>query len=107
MKILITESQSKIVKLRRHFDYIISEFNEYVERLSPCDYQYENGVYDMFNDALHSTVDYVLGNLFNIRYDDDDSDFFDLQELLNHMIFVSEFENFRREKEIEISNCSK
>ncbi len=110
MKVLITETQSDIIRLRRYYEQIQNEFNERALRYEPCNYKYEGGIEDYFTDVVAMTVEYVIGNLFNLYYDDetDDNDRFgNLSELLKHMLFESEFKGFEREiQEYHFENCN-
>jgi len=110
MKVLITETQSDIIKLRRYYNHILDEFADRAFRHNPCDYTYEGGIEDFFTDVVAMTVEYVIGNLFGLYYDDeaDDNDRFgNLSELLKHMLFESEFKSFEREiQEYHFENCN-
>lgn len=110
MKVLITETQSDIIKLRRYYNHILDEFADRAFRYNPCDYTYEGGIEDFFTDVVAMTVEYVIGNLFGLYYDDeaDDNDRFgNLSELLKHMLFESEFKSFEREiQEYHFENCN-
>lgn len=99
MKVLITETQADIIKLRRNYGAIQDEFTERTFRYNPCDFDnYEGGIDDYFTDVVAFTVDVVLGKLFNVYDDDDDNErFLNLSEQLKHMLFVSEYESFTRE----------
>ena len=82
MKVLITETQSDIIKLRRYYREIQDEFAEKTFRYNPCNFDYENGIDDYFTDVVAFTVDAVLGKLFNVYDDDDDNErFFNLNRL--------------------------
>lgn len=97
MKVLITETQSDIIRLRRYYRQVQDEFADRSFRYNPCDFGYEGGIEDYFNDVVSHTVDSVLDNLLNLHDDDSDSSrFLDSYELLKHMLFESEFSNFEK-----------
>ena len=107
MKILITETQSDIIKLRRNYRHIQDEFTERTFRYNPCNFNYEGGIEEMFDDIVAFTVDVVLGKLFNVYYDGEDDDRFEnLSILLRHMLFESEIKNFERDiQEYLLEHC--
>ena len=109
MKVLITETQSDIIRLRRYYRQVQDEFADRSFRYNPCDYNYEDGVYDYYNDVANMTVEHVIGNLFNLYYDDEEEDndrFSVLAELLKDMLFESEFSNFEKDiQEYLYENC--
>ena len=109
MKVLITETQADIIKLRRNYRAIQDEFTERAYRYNPCNYTYEGGIDDYFTDVVAYTVEAVLGALFGVYYDDeiDDNDRFgNLSELLKHMLFESEFKSFERDiQEYHFEHC--
>lgn len=100
MKVLITETQSDIIRLRRYYRQVQDEFADRSFRYNPCDFSYEGGIEDYFTDVVNMTVEHVIGNLFNLYYDDEEEDndrFTDLTELLKHMLYKSEFSNFEKD----------
>jgi hypothetical protein len=107
MKVLITETQSDIIKLRRHYGAIQDEFTERTYRYNPCNFNYEGGIEEMFDDIVAFTVDAVLGKLFNVYDDDDDNSRFEnLSMLLKHMLFETEFKSFERDiQEYHFEHC--
>jgi len=71
MKYIITEKQSLYYHtLRRRYssinDFIISNLKPAIV----CEYNYEGGLYDFFNDVKFETSTEVLYYLFNMTYDD-------------------------------------
>ena len=107
MKVLITETQADIIKLRRNYRHILDEFTERAFRYNPCNFNYEGGIEEMFDDIVALTVDTTLASLFNVYYDGEDDDRFEnLSILLRHMLFESEFKSFERDiQEYHFEHC--
>ena len=79
MKIIITESQYSDLKFRRIYRKIQSEFDHKLDIYIPCNYNYEGGEYDFFNDVKSVTIESVVARLFDI-YVDDESEEYDEEE---------------------------
>ena len=60
MKYLITESQSMNLFIRRRFNDIAILFNKKMTAYPPCDYNYEDGVYDYYNDIQNTIIDTIV-----------------------------------------------
>ena len=60
MKVLITETQSDIIRLRRYYRQVQDEFAERSFRYNPCDYNYEDGVNDYYSDVESTVVDSMV-----------------------------------------------
>ena len=101
MKIVITESQyNKILnehelKFRRIYKKIQEYFLRKMEDYIPCNYNYEDGVYDFFADVRGITIERFLDELYGIQWGDNDGnneEFFDLHDALSDMLYETEFE---------------
>ena len=58
MKITITESQYSDLKFRRTYRKIQDEFDHKLDIYIPCNYNYEGGEYDFFNDVKYMNHHY-------------------------------------------------
>ena len=95
MKIIITESQYSDLKFRRIYRKIQSEFDHKLDIYIPCNYNYEDGVYDFFNVVKGSTIESVLEQYFDIYLDDEMDSSDELYEILSDMLFKTEFESVK------------
>ena len=99
MKIIITESQyNKILnehelKFRRIYKKIQEYFLRKMEDYIPCNYNYEDGVYDFFADVRGITIERFLDELYGIQWGDgNNEEFFDFHDALSDMLYETEFE---------------
>ena len=95
MKIIITESQYSDIKFRRIYRKIQSVFDHKLDIYIPCNYNYEDGVYDFFNVVKGSTIESVLEQYFDIYLDDEMDSSDELYEILSNMLFETEFESVK------------
>ena len=93
MKIIITESQYSDLKFRRIYRKIQSEFDHKLDIYIPCNYNYEGGEYDFFNDVKSVTIESVVARLFDIYVDDESEEYQELYDTLSDMLFETEFES--------------
>jgi len=95
MKIVITESQYSDLKFRRIYRKIQSEFDHKLDIYIPCNYNYEGGEYDFFNDVKSVTIESVVARLFDIYVDDESEEYQELYDILSDMLFETEFESVK------------
>ncbi len=95
MKIIITESQYSDLKFRRIYRKIQSEFDHKLDIYIPCNYNYEDGEYDFFNDVKSVTIESVVARLFDIYVDDESEEYQELYDTLSNMLFETEFESVK------------
>ena len=83
MKIVITESQYSDLKFRRTYRKIQDEFDHKLDIYIPCNYNYEGGEYDFFNDVKSVTIESVVARLFDIYVDDESEEYQELYDRLS------------------------
>ena len=97
MKVIITETQfNKIMsfyelKFRRNYDEIVNMFLANLEVYIPCNYNYEDGVYDYFADVKGHVIERFLGKYYNL-YLDSGEEYFDAYDVLSDMLFETNFD---------------
>ena len=95
MKITITESQYSDLKFRRIYRKIQDEFEDKIDIYIPCNYNYEDGEYDFFDDVKRVTIESVIARLFDIYLDDENEAYIELYDILSDMLFETEFESVK------------
>ena len=95
MKIIITESQYSDLKFRRTYRKIQDEFEDKIDIYIPCNYNYEDGEYDFFDDVKRVTIESVIARLFDIYLDDENEAYIELYDILSDMLFETEFESVK------------
>lgn len=97
MKVIITEAQlNKIMssyelKFRRNYDEIKNNFLNNLEAYIPCNYNYEDGVYDYFADIRSHVAERYIAKYFGL-YLDSGPEFLDAFDVLSDMLFDSHFD---------------
>jgi hypothetical protein len=100
MKIIISESQYKEIlsennslRFRRVYSDIQNYFLRKMENYIPCNYNYEDGAYDFYNDIKNYTIESFLYRIYGIEWGDGDNEtYYDLYDELSDMLFQTEFE---------------
>lgn len=97
MKIIITEDQmnrimnSYELRFRRNYKEIEKNFLINLETYIPCNYNYEDGLYDYFSDVSSHVAERYIAKYFGL-YLDSGPEFSDAFDVISDMLFNTLFD---------------
>lgn len=109
MKLIITESQYSNL-IRRRYTPINDILIYNLKNFDVCQYKYEDGLYDFFNDVKHETTIDVMHDIFSMTFDDaqengQEERFIEIYEETDNYIFDHFFTFVEEYYNIKIKSC--